>query len=295
MTKPSINDYIAWGLTHADRWSVPDGALLPVPISSVGTDPWHYLYGSTRVQTTADTIDYYWRSHYWRKMTYARYVEITSTWAYDDFATDCQGLCDAYWTYVLGIKTDITADVNYRTWCTDTGPISEITRPYVIGEAVFEESTRTDGYKWKNHVGWVCGFAQDGVPLVLEARGIADGVVVTRMDERAWTYRGLMTKKFDYTEEGGIELIKFEVTTPMHKGQAYRIMQEALNAAGYTDANGKALDPDGCWGAKSQHAFDSMIADYTPEVIMPEPTPVTHTYTLTFDGHVVAEGEIEDK
>lgn len=56
--------------------------------------------------------------------------------------------------------------------------------------------------------------------------------------------------------------IKFEVVSPMHTGKAYKMMQAALNASGYTDASGLTLTEDGKWGAKSQAAFAAMIADY---------------------------------
>lgn len=283
-----IIDFIRWALTHAKRESVPSGALLPVIIGDVGKEPWHYLYGSIRVQTTAYWLSYYYEHHYWKKMTHAKYVEITSKWESDDYATDCQGLLDAYLTYVMGIKTDISADINYRTWCTDKGLIAEIDRPFVIGEAVFEESAKSDGTRYKNHVGWVCGFAADGVPLVIEARGIAYGVVVTRMDEREWTHRGLMTNKFEYPEEENMGKLVFEVRRPMLQGDGYEKMQAALNAAGFTDANGNKLDEDGKWGAKSQQAFDSLIAAYTPEVVIPEPDE-KHSVKLLIDDEIAFE------
>lgn len=113
------------------------------------------------------------------------------------------------------------------------------------------------------HVGWICGFDSDGTPLVVEARGLRYGVVVTRLDTRPWTHRGIMAQKFKYSEEIEMEKIKFEVASPMHTGAAYKAMQTALSAAGYTDGDGKTLMEDGKWGTKSQTAFTAMIADYS--------------------------------
>ena len=172
----------------------------------------------------------------------------------DDYATDCQGLLDAYLTYVQGEKTDVNADYNYRKWCTGKGKTSEIERPYELGEALFMANIRG---KMK-HVGWICGLDSDGEPLVVEARGLNYGVVITRLEDRPWTHRGLMTKKFDYKEEQPMAT-KFEVIKPMLKGDGVKEMQKALNANGYTDDNGNKLVEDGKWGSKSQAAFRKLL------------------------------------
>jgi hypothetical protein len=88
---------------------------------------------------------------------------------------------------------DTNANGNYVNFCTDKGLCSAINRPYVIGEAVFNGSNTK-----KTHVGWVCGFMPDSSPLVIEARGLSYGVVITNMATRPWKYRGLMTKRFEY-------------------------------------------------------------------------------------------------
>ena len=188
-------DFIRRALTHAKRESIPQGALLPVKIEECGTEKWEYLYGSVRVKTNSDTIERYFIEHYAKSMTREKYDSYTKNWKRDGYATDCQGLLDAYMTYDLGEKTDINADMNYKYWCEGKGELSSLNRPFVLGEAVFMRSDSTDRM---HHVGWVCGFMPDGEPLVVEARGIAYGVVVTRFNSRAWTHRGLMKAKFDY-------------------------------------------------------------------------------------------------
>lgn len=245
----NVHDFIAWALTHAKR----------------AAEPWQYLFGSVRVQTTQDTLDRYFEQHYKKQMSRARYDQLTADWDRNGYATDCQGLCDAYLTYECNDPTDINADMNYNGWCTDKGLISAIEREWVVGEAVF----RTDGQRM-THVGWICGFDADGCPLVVEARNIFYGVVVTRLYDRDFTHRGLMTKKFEYEVK---PMVKFEVVTPLHTGWAYTKMQDALKAAGYTDADGNELEVDGKWGKRSQQAFDKMIADYAEEVV-PKPEPL---------------------
>ena len=258
----NVLDFIRWALTHVNPNTVPSGAVFANGIATnVGAEPWHYLYGTVRTKTTqfriAERWENYYRSHGWAK---ASYDNATSGMQPDDYATDCQGLLDAYLTYVQGEKTDVNADYNYRKWCTGKGKTSEIERPYELGEALFMANI---GGKMK-HVGWICGLDSDGEPLVVEARGLSYGVVVTRLEDRPWTHRGLMTKKFDYKEDKPMAT-KFEVIKPMLKGDGVKAMQNALNVNGYTDDNGNKLVEDGKWGSKSQAAFRKMLEAHMQE------------------------------
>lgn len=258
----NVLDFIRWALTHVNPNTVPSGAILANgTATNVGADPWHYLYGSVRTNTTAARIAERWKNYYsshgWSREAYDN---ATAKMQPDDYATDCQGLLDAYLTYVQGEKTDVNADYNYRKWCTGKGKTSEIERPYELGEAVFMANS---GGKMR-HVGWICGLDADGDPLVVEARGLNYGVVVTRLEDRPWTHRGLMTKKFDYKEKEPMAT-KFEVIKPMLKGDGVKEMQKALNANGYTDDNGNALKEDGKWGSKSQAAFRKLLEAHTQE------------------------------
>ena len=258
----NVLDFIRWALTHVNPNTVPSGAVLANgTATNVGTEPWHYLYGTVRTKTTPSRIEERWEnfysSHGWSK---EGYDDATAKMQPDDYATDCQGLLDAYLTFVQGEKTDVNADYNYRKWCTGKGKISEIERPYELGEALFMANIRG---KMK-HIGWICGLDVDGEPLVVEARGLNYGVVITRLKDRAWTHRGLMTKKFDYKEEQPMAT-KFEVIKPMLKGDGVEAMQKALNANGYADDNGDALVEDGKWGSKSQAAFRKLLEAHMQE------------------------------
>ncbi len=258
----NILDFIRWALTHVNPDTVPSGAVLANgTATNVGAEPWHYLYGTVRTHTTAARIAERWKNYYsshgWSKETYDN---ATAKMQPDDYATDCQGLLDAYLTYVQGEKTDVNADYNYRKWCTGKGKTSEVERPYELGEAVFMANSKGK----MSHVGWICGLDSDGEPLVVEARGLSYGVVVTRLEDRAWTHRGLMTKKFDYKEDEPMAT-KFEVIKPMLKGDGVKEMQKALNATGYTDDNGNKLVEDGKWGSKSQAAFRKLLEAHTQE------------------------------
>ena len=257
----NVLDFIRWALTHVNPNTVPSGAVLAGgTATNVGAEPWHYLYGTVKSKTTAARIEERWRNHYSKTWTREAYDRATAAMSPDDYATDCQGLLDAYLTYELGEKTDVNADYNYRKWCTGKGKTREIERPYKLGEAVFMANSKGK----MSHVGWVCGLDLDGELLVVEARGLSYGVVVTRLEDRAWTHRGLMTKKFDYKEDKPMAT-KFEVIKPMLKGDGVKAMQNALNANGYTDDNGDALEEDGKWGAKSQAAFRKLLEAHTQE------------------------------
>ena len=258
----NILDFIRWALTHVNPNTVLSGAVLANgTATNVGTEPWHYLYGTVKSKTTAARIEERWRNHYSKTWTREAYDHATAAMSPDDYATDCQGLLDAYLTYELGEKTDVNADYNYRKWCTGMGKISEIERPYKLGEAVFIANSRGK----MSHVGWVCGLDLDGELLVVEARGLSYGVVVTRFEARPWTHRGLMTKKFEYNKEEKPMATKFEVVSPMLRGDGITAMQRALNANGYTDDNGNALVEDGKWGSKSQAAFRKLLEAHTQE------------------------------
>lgn len=251
-------DFVRRALTHAKRESIPENAVLALPRQSCGAEPWQYLFGSVRVRTAQATLDRYFEDHYKKQMTRARFDELTAGWDRNGYATDCQGLLDAYLTYDRSEPTDINADMNYRLWCTDKGRIGEIGRPYVLGEALF----RANKAGRMTHVGWICGFMPDGEPLIIEARGIAYGVVVTELSERDFTHRGLMTKKFCYDENGeenDMEQTVYEAKTPMAQGEEYRAMQAALNLGGYTDGECRPLEEDGKWGARSQQAFEKLL------------------------------------
>lgn len=245
----SIQRFIQWALARVQKDSVPANAALALPADQCGSEPWQYLFGSIMVETTQATLDNYFINHYSNQMTRPEFDAITNSWSRDGYATDCQGLLDAWLTYWEGVSTDINADANYRLWCTDKGRIDELLRPYRIGEAVF----RADDAGRMTHVGWICGFSTDG-PLVVEARGIRYGVVITRLSKRSFTHRALMTKKFDYSEGIVMEPIKLTLTSPLMRGEAILALQYALNELGYTDQSGVPLVEDGKCGIRTLYA-----------------------------------------
>lgn len=185
----NVIEFIKFAVSHAKKTGIPVGAVITGKVGSDGA--WEYLWGC-RGQKVTDALlisryNSYYKANGWTKEDYDA---VTKNWVEDGKrVTDCEGLLDAY------LGNDVNANTNYNTYCTDKGLTSAIKRKYVIGEAVFNGSDTK-----KTHVGWVCGFDKYGNPLVVEARGLAYGVVITNMAKRSWKYRGLMIKKFSYEE-----------------------------------------------------------------------------------------------
>lgn len=185
----NILDFVKFALSHALPSSAPKGAELPFPVGIDGV--WQYLWGTRGQICTQALLDARYNSHYGPNgMSRFDFDAATKGWVEKGVhVCDCQGLLDAY------LGNDVQANTCYTSYCTDKGKIKDISRPYVLGEAVFMGSATK-----KTHVGWVCGFDKNGNPLVVESRGLNYGVCITKLFGRDWDYRGLMTKRFSYEE-----------------------------------------------------------------------------------------------
>lgn len=247
----SVAKFIRWALTHVDPSSIPTNANLFLPAASCGTSPWEYLFGSVRVPTSQSTLNSFFNNNYTKSMRRFQYDDITADWSRSTYATDCQGLLDAWMTYEEGESTDINVQMNYQSWCTGKGSFSEITRPFVIGEAVFMYTRRTNRM---SHIGFICGFDEDGKALAVEARGVSFGVVVTRVEDRGWTHRGLMTAKFNYDasmnaadnaplESALTEAEKLPVQQNRSEPSTERQIWDGSVASGFAGGSGTAQDP----------------------------------------------------
>lgn len=188
----NVKDFIAWGLKRTKRSTCPNNAIsLPIKKDQIGSAGEHeYLYGSYGQRASNYLLNLRFKSFYSKNgWTRAQFDTATSGWVANGVhVTDCNGLLDEF------LQTDTSANGNYVYYCTSKGLCAEINRPYVVGEAVFNGSSTK-----KTHVGFVCGFTPGGDVLVMEARGLSYGVVITKMSSRSWKYRGLMTKKFSYS------------------------------------------------------------------------------------------------
>ncbi len=220
----SAYDFICYALSHAKTESVPPDANLPLDRDDCGTEPWEYLFGTTGELVTKALLNERYE-HFYSKKGWTREAFDIATENWEKLrrrATDCEGLLDSF------LGCDVTANYCYSAWCTDKGRLEAVERPFVLGEALFHANAEGR----MTHVGFVCGFL-NGEPLAVEARGIRFGVVVTRLSERPWTHRGLVTRRLDYDEDCRDEPVTLTVTRPMIQGEHIKNLQKALNALGY--------------------------------------------------------------
>lgn len=234
----NIMEFMSWAMSHASPGRIPAGSTLCVSLAQVGkAGVWKYLYGTTGQKCTQSLLDKKYNQYYkgwgWTK---AEYAAATAGWAKNgETVCDCQGLEDHF------SNSDTNAKGNYANYCENKGKLSDIDRPYVIGEALFVGSKASS----INHVGWVAGFAPDGEPLILHERGLSHGCVVERLSTsgKKWAWRGLMSKRYDYgtiipkpvedekPEEAGAIVLKIE--KPLMRGESIAYLQKALNGLGY--------------------------------------------------------------
>ena len=198
--------FIKFALSHAAKKTLPKGANVPYDVGCDGE--WKYLWGGIGQVCTQSLLDRKFKDVYSKEMSRSEFDKVTAGWVEDKVhVCDCEGLLDAY------LHIDKSANDNYNQFCVEKGETAAIKRPYVIGEAVFNGTTLK-----KTHVGWVCGFIGND-PLVVESRGFKYGVVITRMSERSWKFRGLMKHKFVYTDEYPIpEEFEFTFRRILKKG-----------------------------------------------------------------------------
>ena len=250
----NVMEFMRWAASHASPARIPSGSTLCVPLSEVGIDGiWEYLYGTTGAKCTQSLLDKKYKQYYkgwgWSKSEYAA---ATAGWVAKGVTVcDCQGVED----YFAG--KDTNAKGNYANLCENKGKIKDISRAYVIGEALFCGSRPSS----INHVGWVAGWAPDGEVLVLHERGLSHGCVIERMSQsgKSWTYRGLMTKRYTYPginkpqdeekEEPSVPTV-LKITSPLTRGEGIKSLQEALNALGYPCGK-----EDGIYGEDTEGAM----------------------------------------
>lgn len=284
-----IEEFLAFAASHASPARIPAGSRLCVDIDMVGADGvWQYLYGTTGAKCTQSLLDRKYAQYYqgwgWTK---AEYAAATAGWVEKGVTVcDCQGVED----YFAG--KDTNAKGNYANLCTDKGRIKDITRPYVLGEAIFCGSSPSS----INHVGWIAGFAPDGEALVLHERGLSHGCVIERMSQsgKSWTYRGLMTKRYVYDgveAEGDKEDTEMptilKITSPLMRGDAILSLQEALNGLGYPCGK-----EDGIYGEDTEAAlldFCKAHVETGEDVALPEVIEISldilgKTYTGELQG-----------
>lgn len=222
-----VTDFIEFALSHANPKTVPIGAKLIAPAGTAGM--WRYVYGMHGQIITAAYLDRAYKHYKNEGWTREEFDSYTSQYKEGERGTDCNGLLDAF----RGV--DQSADYTFRKLCSkeNRGSIGALCdRPFRIGEAVF---MGTD--KRKTHIGFICGSMPNGEPLVVEARGIAFDVCVTRINKRRmWTYRGLIDKVFEYDTPTDTKPYTFQrILKKGSKGADVIELKKLLIKAGYAD------------------------------------------------------------
>ena len=215
----------------------------------VGTVPAHYLMGTTGTIANQWRLDYAYTKYYstpdYGSWSRAAYDTKTQPWiAEGAYLYDCQGMLDAF------VGQDTNAAGNYVNWC---GIRGEEAYNYIMtqgeraaGACVFKRNNSGRIY----HVGYVAGVGQGGVPLIIEAKSLNDGIIMSTIND-GWNEYGIPNRVLTFQDP---EKTRFSVTNPMQQGEKFELMQRALQANGF--------DPgtiDGKWGNKSQTAFDEMM------------------------------------
>ena len=238
-------DFIGFALSHAKCANIPENAELPISQDECGTEEWEYLPGTAGESCTRELVEAKFEQFYKPLGTAReRYDLLTGDFAARGVRVcDSMGLVEAF----TGVRS--TPNFLYSALCTDKGRMEEVYRAFALGEALFfgDEDGR------KLHVGFVCGFA-GGEPLVVEARGLAYGVCVSRLTERPWTHRGLATKVFNYGAECVLEQQLLTLTKPYIRGERIRTLQLALNALGYPCGV-----PDGILGEQTMAGINDFV------------------------------------
>lgn len=222
-----VTDYIEFALSHANPKTVPIGAKLLAPAGTAGM--WRYVYGMHGQIITAAYLDRAYKHYHKEGWTREEFDSYTSQYKDGERGTDCNGLLDAF----RGV--DQSADYTFRKLCSkeNRGSIGALCdRPFRIGEAVF---MGTDAKK--THIGFICGSMPNGEPLVVEARGIAYDVCVTRINKRRmWAFRGLIDKVFEYDTPTDTKPYTFQrVLKKGCKGDDVIELKKLLIHAGYAD------------------------------------------------------------
>lgn len=196
---------------------------------------------------------------------------------------DCNGLAEGIYKDWSGVDINTKARYNYAQWCGVKGSGMIPAKYRVPGAAVFTGSKAAD----IPHIMYLYKPVEAGNPAgdwyLIEARGVAYGVVKTKLYSRKPTFWGLMTKYFDY-ENTSVEptevLLGDRILRDGCEGDDVKQLQTNLIRLGYDcgkwGADGdfgdatelalldfqrdRGLEDDGEYGPKSHEAMEKALA-----------------------------------
>lgn len=118
---------------------------------------------------------------------------------------DCNGLAEGYYQDQTGVNINTRARNNYSGWCSPKGRGTIPVNMRVPGAAVF----KANALGVIHHVGYLVAPVASGKPggdwYIIEAKGVAYGVVKTKLSDGGWNRWGHMTKYFDYAQAAPVE------------------------------------------------------------------------------------------
>lgn len=174
-------------------------------------------------------------------------------------AFDCSGLTMYYAIDIASITADdLTASGIYKKLCT----IKPAGVPQFPGQLIFRSSNGTTA--GITHMGTYIGNGQ-----IIECRGRDYGVIRRAYKESDWNFTG------EYPALMQCCYSLDPVTSAMN-GEPVELLQRALNALGYPDADYHPLDVDGKYGKKTAAALERLIRHNIPDL----------TLTISSDGPI---------
>ena len=221
---------------------------------------------------------------------------------------DCNGMAEGIYKDYSGIDINTRARYNYAQWCSLKGAGMIPKECRMPGAAVFWGNTAAD----ITHVAYLYAPVKpddfSGDWYLIEARGVLNGVVKTKLSARKPNYWGLMDKYFDYSAYMPDDEVPFEYTyeeTVYHlgdrnlsygsEGDDVKELQTMLIELGYdcgiygadgtfsdsTDISvrafqkAKKLEVDGIVGPLTTQALEKAIAATEKPVTNPKKVVVT--------------------
>lgn len=193
--------------------------------------------------------------------------------------------CSAFVCYVLKLLGIIkqTSDYNTRglyALCSSHPTRDKLAR----GDLVFH--TKNGTVAGIHHVGIYLGGDK-----VAESRGRDDGGVITDFYDhpRDWSDSWNMFGRIDKLTAAGEEPeppkvpFRFELVSPRLKGTEVLALQEFLRSTGYTDYDGRPLEPDGTFGPRTDSALARFASAYAAA-----PAPIApHSVTISTEPFAV--------
>ena len=171
-----------------------------------------YIMGATGQDPKQWSVNSWWFNQYRDgDYTEAQYQKALYWREHAARVWDCNGMAEGIYKDFSGVSINTKARFNYAEWCSikGTGLIPVANRK--AGMAVFWGNSASTIH----HVAYLYKPVDASVPTgdwyLIEARGVAYGVVKTKLYSRKPNFWGMMDKYFDYGDTS------FVITTPDYK------------------------------------------------------------------------------